>query len=268
MNPTNRYRPAEMKISAHCLDTLADVRHGFFTREGGVSGGIYASLNCGFGSDDRSEHVAENRARVAAAVDLSADALLTVHQVHSPDVVTVTAAWRPADAPRADAMVTRETGIALGILAADCAPVLFAAPHAGVIGAAHAGWKGALGGVVEATLDRMQALGADRAQIAAAIGPCIAQSSYEVGAEFRERFVTADPDHARFFAAGARAGHHQFDLPAFVRSRLEAAGVGTVETLGRDTYEDETLFSYRRATHRGEPDYGRNLSIIALTPPD
>ena len=257
-----------MQITTPSLDRLDGIRHGFFSRQGGVSGGIYASLNCGFGSNDRAEHVAENRARVAAALDLAANALLTVHQVPSPDVVTVTATWQPGDAPRADAMVTCVPGIALGILAADCAPVLFADREAGVVGAAHAGWKGALGGVIEATVDRMIALGAVPGRIAAAVGPCIAQESYEVGAEFRDRFVAAAPAHEQYFGAGARAGHYQFNLPAFVRSRLEAAGVGSIATLDRDTYADETLFSYRRATHRAEDDYGRNLSVITLSRPD
>lgn len=260
-----------MKITAPSLDRLArnrtgGIQHGFFSRQGGVSSGIYASLNCGFGSNDRAGHVAENRARVAAALDVAPDALLTVYQVHSPDVVTVTATWRPDTAPKADAMVTRTPGIALGILAADCAPVLFADPVSGVIGAAHAGWKGALGGVAEATIEQMIALGAVRTQIAAAIGPCIAPESYEVGAEFRERFVTDAADHERFFTAGARPGHHQFDLPGFVHSRLKTAGISTIENLARDTYSDETLFSYRRATHRSETDYGRNLSVIVLNP--
>jgi hypothetical protein len=253
-----------MQITASSLDRLDGVRHGFFSREGGVSGGIYASLNCGFGSSDRADHVAENRARVAAAVDLPPDAVLTVYQVHSPEVVTVMATWSPGEAPKADGMVTRTPGIALGILAADCAPVLFADAQAGVVGAAHAGWKGALAGVVETTVARMVGLGAKPANIAAVVGPCIAQKSYEVGAEFRDRFVAAATAHERFFVAGERAGHYQFDLPAFVQSRLEAAGVGSIATLARDTYGNETLFSYRRATHRGESDYGRNLSIIAL----
>jgi YfiH family protein len=257
-----------MQFSAPLLDRLDGIAHGFFTREGGVSGGIYASLNCGFGSRDRTEHVAENRARVAAALDLPAEALLTVYQVHSPDVVTVTRTWRPDGAPRADAMVTREPGVALSVLAADCAPVLFADSAARIVGAAHAGWKGALGGVVEATIARMVELGATRAAIVASVGPCIAQASYEVGDEFRDRFVVADPAHARFFADGTRPGHCQFDLPGFVRSRLEAAGIGGVETLDRDTYADEGLFSYRRATHRSEGDYGRNLSAIAIVGAD
>jgi YfiH family protein len=254
-----------MQISATSLDRHDGVRHGFFTREGGVSGGIYASLNCGYGSDDRAENVTENRARVAGAIDIAADALLTVYQFHSPAVVTVSATWQPDTAPKADAMVTNRPGVALGILAADCAPVLFADSQAGVIGAAHAGWKGALGGVVEATVAAMQALGADRRRIAAAIGPCIAQASYEVSTEFRERFLAETEAHDHFFAAGARPGHFQFDLPAFVCHRLDMAGVSAIETIDRDTYADETLFSYRRTTHRGEPDYGRNLSAIALS---
>ncbi len=254
-----------MQFTASTLDAIDAIRHGFFTREGGVSDGIYASLNCGFGSGDKTENVAANRARVADAVGLPYRALLTVYQVHSADVVTVTADWRPEDAPKADAMVTREPGIGLGILAADCAPVLFADRAVGVVGAAHAGWKGALGGVIEATLDRMIELGAERSRIAAAVGPCIARDSYEVGGEFRDRFLAASTGYDRFFAAGRREAHYQFDLTGFVRSRLESAGLTAVEALDRDTYSDETLFSYRRATHRQEGDYGRNLSVIALT---
>lgn len=253
-----------MHLTVSSLKSLAGIRHGFFTREGGVSGGIYASLNCGFGSNDDATHVMANRSRVASAIGLPYEALLTVYQVHSPEVVTVTAAWRPDDAPRADAMVTREPGLALGILAADCAPVLLADCEAGVIGAAHAGWKGALGGVIEATLERMAELGAQTSRVSAAVGPCIARESYEVGAEFRARFVADNAGHARHFAAGQRDGYYQFDLPGFVRDRLAATGVASVEDVARDTYGDETLFSYRRATHRQEGDYGRNLSVIAL----
>lgn len=256
-----------MQLSASTLDEIDGIRHGFFTREGGVSGGIYASLNCGFGSKDRTEDVATNRGRVADALDLPHHSLLTVYQVHSPAVVTVAAeGWHHTNAPKADAMATRAPGVALGILAADCTPVLFADPDANVIGAAHAGWKGALDGVLEATLAAMQALGARTSHIRAAVGPCIAQISYEVGSEFRDRFVAVSADNDQFFAAGDRDAHHQFDLPGYVEARLAAAGINAIESLGRDTCSDETLFSYRRATHRRESDYGRNISVIALEP--
>lgn len=254
-------------LTTAALSCLDGVRHGFFTREGGVSGGIYASLNCGFGSNDVADDVAANRARAAAAVGLPYRSLVTAYQVHSPGVVTVERAWQPERAPRADAMVTRSPGIALGILAADCAPVLLADRAAGVVGAAHAGWRGALTGVIDATVDGMVRLGADVARIVAAIGPCIAPDSYEVGAEFRERFMAAAVENEPFFQAGERAGHYRFDLPGFVRARLAAAGVATIARVDRDTYADEALFSYRRATHRSERDYGRNLSVIALAPP-
>jgi polyphenol oxidase len=249
------------------LPLLRDGRltHGFFTREGGVSGGIYASLNCGFGSGDDRGAVAENRARVAARLGL-AD-LRTVHQVHGRTVAAIdgAAAWMPTAAPRADAMVTATPGVALGILTADCAPVLLADPAAGVIGAAHAGWRGALDGVLEAAVDAMVALGAQRGAIRAAVGPCIAQPSYEVGRDFPAPFLARDRADTRFFAPG-RDGRHQFDLAGYAASRLRAARVGAVEVMQVDTYaEAELCFSYRRATHRGEPDYGRQLSAIALT---
>ncbi len=241
------------------------IRHGFFARRGGVSGGIYASLNCGFGSNDYAADVAENRRRVAHALDMADTSLVTVHQIHSPDVVTVTAPWQPAQAPRADAMVSDRPGIALGVLTADCAPVLFADPAAGVVGAAHAGWRGALDGVIAATVAAMAALGARRHRICAAIGPCIAQPSYEVGGGFPAPFLAADATNDRFFIAAARPDHWQFDLPGFVLSQLAQAGIADPTNLGEDTYPaPELYFSYRRATHNAEPDYGRNLSVIAL----
>jgi hypothetical protein len=243
---------------------LARVRHGFYGRDGGVSGGIYRTLNCGYGSRDDRAAVHENRSRVAAALGVGHGALLTVHQVHSPTAIEVTQAWDVLRPPQADAMVTKVPGLALGVLAADCAPVLFADAEAGVVGAAHAGWKGALDGVLEATVAAMVRLGARAGHIAAAVGPCIAQASYEVGPEFRDRFLAADPGHGRWFAAG-RDGRCQFDLAGFAASRLAAAGVGTVERLEIDTYpEDNRQFSYRRATHRNEPGYGRAISAVML----
>jgi len=243
------------------------IAHGFFGRTGGVSTGIYESLNCGFsrlaGEKDGWAAVVENRRRVAEA--LGGPQIVTLSQIHSPQVVTVTAPWALADSPQADAMVTTMPGIALGILTADCAPVLFADAQARVIGAAHAGWKGALGGVLEATLAAMEALGAQRARIAAAIGPCIAQASYEVGPEFRAQFVAADAANARFFVPSDRAGHHRFDLEGFVADRLARAGVDKIEALAACTYgRAADFFSFRRATHRNEPDYGREISAIVL----
>ncbi|HEX7752456.1 MAG TPA: peptidoglycan editing factor PgeF [Novosphingobium sp.] len=239
---------------------LDGVPHGFLGRRGGVSTGAVASLNAGLGSADDPAAVAENRRRAAAAV-LPGAPLVGVYQVHSPVCVTVTEPWDEADRPHADALVTDRRGVLLGILTADCAPVLLADRAAGVIGAAHAGWKGAVGGVVEATVAAMVALGARREGIAAAVGPCIAQASYEVDAGFRERFAD---DDARFFAAGA-PGHWQFDLAGYVVGRLAAAGVGRVESLGLDTYAAPGRFySFRRATHAREPDYGRQIALIGL----
>ncbi len=256
-----------MSIRVVTAAALAGTRHGFLGREGGVSGGIYASLNIGLGSADDLALVAANRARAVAAVAPGA-VLVTLHQIHSADVVTVTAPYPDAagndQRPRADGMVTDRPGIALGILAADCAPVLFADAAAGVIGAAHAGWRGALYGVCTATLAAMEALGARRERIAAAIGPCIAARSYEVDDAFAARFTAVDPAHDRFFASG-RTGHRQFDLEGFLVAQLAEAGLRRVEALGIDTYTAaDRYFSYRRTTHAGEPDYGRQVAIIAL----
>ena len=243
--------------------SLADTPHGFLGRRGGVSTGIHAGLNVGWGSDDEREAIAENRRRATDAVLPGAN-LVTVHQVHSPDVVTVTEPWPDDSRPKADALVTNRPGLLLGILTADCAPVLLADVQAGVIGAAHAGWKGALSGVTDSTIAAMEALGAKRERIAAAIGPCIAQASYEVDDAFEARFVVADTFNARFFKLG-REGHAWFDLEGYVAMRLEAAGVATVEKLALDTYADESRFySYRRATHRAEPGYGREIAVIGL----
>ena len=243
--------------------SLAIIPHGFLGRRGGVSTGIHAGLNVGWGSDDEREAIAENRRRAGNSV-LPGATLVTVHQVHSPDVVTVTEPWPDDARPQADALVTDRPGLLLGLLTADCAPVLLAAVEAGVIGAAHAGWKGALSGVTDSTIAAMEALGAKRERIAAAIGPCIAQTSYEVDDAFEARFVVADTFNARFFKLG-REGHAWFDLEGYVAMRLETAGVGTVEKLALDTYADESRFySYRRATHRGEPGYGREIAVIGL----
>ena len=251
-------------LSAPSLAGLASIRHGFFTRQGGVSGGIYGSLNVGYGSRDDRGAVAENRRRAVAALGLGAEALRTVYQVHGAKVIHVDAPW--ADPPRCDAMVTNRPGIALGILAADCAPVLFADAGAGIVGAAHAGWKGALAGVVQATVGAMLALGARREGIAAALGPAIAQSSYEVGPGFSTPFLAQNPGNADFFVGSARPGHFMFDLPGYITGVLEGLGLGAVSVLAEDTCSDPArFFSYRRATHCGEPDYGRSLSAIALT---
>ncbi len=242
---------------------LEGVPHGFLGRRGGVSGGLVAGLNTGLGSDDDPAAIAENRARAANAV-LPAARLVGLYQIHSPLCVTVSEPWDDADRPEADAMVTDRPGLLLGILTADCAPVLLADQAAGVIGAVHAGWKGALGGVTDAAIAAMEALGASRARIAAAIGPCIAQASYEVDDGFRARFADAAPGNARFFAAG-RPGHWQFDLEGYVASRLESAGIGQVERLGRDTLTaPDCFYSYRRASLAGEPAYGRQISLIGL----
>ncbi|ATI82073.1 peptidoglycan editing factor PgeF [Sphingobium yanoikuyae] len=242
---------------------LGDVPHGFAGRQGGVSTGVCAGLNVGLGSEDDRLAILRNR-------DLARDALLpgatlvTVRQVHSPDVVTVTAPIAEAERPEADAMVTRTPGLILGILTADCVPVLFADREAGVIGAAHAGWKGAISGVTDRTIAAMEMLGATRAGIACAIGPCIGRASYEVTLDFAERFERDDADNARFFSAG-RARHCQFDIAAYVASRLQAAGIGRISLLDEDTYSQaDRFFSYRRSCHAQESDYGRQISMIAL----
>lgn len=245
------------------LSGLAGIMHGYFGRKGGVSAGIYDSLNCGPGSNDAPEAVRENRGRVAHA--LGAVHLLSLYQVHGIEVITVREAWENgAGRPRCDAMVTDRPGLALGTLAADCGPVLFADAEAGVIGAAHAGWKGALAGVLERTVAAMEKLGAQRARIRAALGPTIAPASYEVGAEFPAPFLAENRENERFFAAGAKPGKHQFDLPGYVVARLERLGVAA-EWTGHDTLaEREDFFSYRRTTLAGGGDYGRNVSAIVL----
>ncbi|MFQ5959475.1 MAG: peptidoglycan editing factor PgeF [Alphaproteobacteria bacterium] len=254
-----------MILHAEPLRAAGAVRHGFFTREGGVSEGPFASLNCGLGSGDDPQRVAGNRARAMARLDLDGEALITAYQCHSADCVTVTEPWERGAAPKADAMVSHRPGVALGILTADCAPVLFADASAGVIGAAHAGWRGALGGVLEATVAAMAALGAARERTVAALGPCIGPQCYEVGPEFFAAFRDADAANAALFTASARDGHYMFDLPGYVMRRLSGLGLAGVALLAHDTCADaERFFSYRRACHAGERDYGRLLSAIAL----
>jgi YfiH family protein len=246
-----------------CAKVLGGVAHGFLGRRGGVSAGALAGLNVGFGSNDDRAAIAENRRRVIAAVMPGAE-LATVHQVHSANVVHVQNPWPQEERPHADAMVTTRAGLLLGILTADCAPVLLADAEAGVIAAAHAGWRGALAGVTDATIAAMEQSGARRDRIAAAVGPCITQASYEVDDAFRARFLDDDPDNAQFFIAG-RSGKPHFDLSGYVAKRLSAAGLDKIETLNLDTYaEPDRFYSYRRATHRGEPDYGRQVSLIGL----
>jgi YfiH family protein len=251
------------------LAALPAVRHGFFGREGGVSTGIYDSLNCGLGSDDDWDAIVENRARLARAVGATPEALLSPYQHHSADVVTVTEPWTWKTMPKADACVSATPGLALAVSTADCVPVLFADAEARVVGAAHAGWRGALCGVLANTVAAMEALGAARGSIVAAVGPCIRQASYQVGDDLRTAFVDADPANDRFFAPDAEdAARWRFDLAGAVRARLADAGVGTIEDLDIDTYADaDRYFSYRRSTHRKEPDYGRSLSAIVLTAP-
>jgi YfiH family protein len=250
-------------IDAISSDALLEVRHAFLGRRGGISEGEMWGLNAGYGSGDQPGLIAENRARAVAAV-LPGAALVTVHQVHSPTVVRVEQAWRETERPHADAMVADRPGLLLGILTADCAPVLFADAEAGVIGAAHAGWRGAVAGVTDATIAAMEQLGARRDRIAAAVGPCIAQESYEVDDAFRAKLLDADAGNARFFTTGP-AGKPHFDLPAYVAARLKAAGIDRVDCLGLDTYADpDRFFSYRRTTHLGEPSYGRQIALIGL----
>ena len=252
-----------MTFGSSLLSAIPGLRHAFFTRGGGVSGGIYEGLNGGLGSNDDATHVAENRRRMAVQMGVTPDRFLSLHQTHSPDAVVATGPWT-SDKPRADAIVTRTEGLAIGVTAADCGPILFVDPAARVIGAAHAGWKGALTGVLESTVDAMEKLGADRGGIVAAIGPMIRQHSYEVGGEFVERFLGADSANVAYFIPADRAGHSMFDLAGFIRMRLENAGVLMIDDIGVDTYSDERFYSYRRSVHRKEPDYGRHVHAIAL----
>ncbi|MDB5689384.1 MAG: hypothetical protein JWL91_1260 [Sphingomonas bacterium] len=253
-----------MPIQPILSPALTPIPHGFLGRQGGVSTGLYAGLNVGLGSDDERAAIIENR-RLAAAAVAPAARLVTLHQVHSAEAVMVAEPFADDARPHADALVTDRPGLLLGILTADCVPVLLADARSGVVGAAHAGWKGAIAGVTDATIAAMERLGANRDRIAAAIGPCIGRASYEVDEAFLGRFAAADPGNERFFRDGRRAGYYQFDIEAYVVARLAAAGIVRIEALGLDTYADEArFFSYRRATHRGEPGYGRQISLIAV----
>jgi YfiH family protein len=253
-----------VKIEASSL-ALTGIRHAFFTRDGGVSAGLYASLNGGTGSRDDIGNVAENRVRMASAVGVAPERFLTAYQIHSPTVVVAEAPWTAETRPRADAIVTRMRALAIGVTTADCGPILLADPQARVIGAAHAGWRGALTGVIEATVDAMERLGAARAHIRAAIGPMIRQANYEVGPDLIARFAAEDRASSRFFSLASREGHALLDLGGYVAERLKRAGVGEIEDLGLCTYADPSrFFSYRRSTHRAEADYGRHVNAIAL----
>jgi len=252
-------------IEAANLSGLRRISHGFFTRQGGISAGIYASLNCGLGSRDDIAAVLENRSRVARHLGTAAGRLVSVYQVHSAEAVTVTSPWERDSAPEADAMVSSTPGLAIGVLTADCAPVLLADERAGVVAGAHAGWRGALAGVLDETVSQMEALGADRRHITAAIGPAISAGAYEVGDEFKARFIADDIENAAYFSIPHGAGSPHFDLPRYVFDRLSSLGLGQVATLDVCTYSEESrLFSYRRAVHRGEDDYGRQISAILL----
>jgi polyphenol oxidase len=247
------------------LAQLSGIRHAFFTRAGGVSKGVYASLNAGVGSNDEPRNVAENRVRMAAALGVPPEHFLTCYQVHSPNAVVAVEPWGPGARPRADAIVTTVAGLAIGVSTADCGPVLFADAQARVIGAAHAGWRGALAGVTDEAIAAMERLGAARDRIVAALGPMIRQANYEVGTDVWDRFVAADPANARFFRPSTRERHFMFDLAGYVAARLAAAGIGTIEDIDACTYADAAkFFSYRRMTHRGEADYGRHINAIVL----
>jgi polyphenol oxidase len=251
-------------VTCPALSAHSGIRHAWFTREGGVSTGLYGSLNGGLGSNDDREHVLENRRRMADCIGASQERFLSVWQVHSPDVVTVTGPW-DGERPRADALVTATAGLAISVATADCGPVLFADAQAGVIGAAHAGWQGAYKGVLEATLVAMEALGAQRERMTATIGPMLSQANYEVGPEFIQRFYLQSSANASYFRPSKKPGHAMFDLPAYNRMRLRKAGVGAVQDLALCTYADEQrFFSYRRTTHRQEADYGRLISAIMI----
>jgi YfiH family protein len=253
-------------LQAQSLSKLPGIRHGFFTRVGGVSEGVYESLNGGVGSEDSPANVAENRARMAKHLGVAPDRFLTCYQIHSPDVVVAETPWLSSERPRADAIVTRTPHLAIGISTADCGPVLLADPEAQVIGAAHAGWRGALTGVIEQTVAAMEKLGARRGRIVAAAGPMIRQPNYEVGQDLIDRFVAVDPNTIRFFKPAQRPGHSMFDLAGYLVSRLRRAEIAEIEDLGFCTYADPAQFySYRRTTHRAEPDYGRHINAIALT---
>ena len=257
---------SEASLQAPALAALNGINHAFFTRGGGVSDGLYRSLNGGVGSKDAAERVAENRARMAARLGVTPDALLSAYQTHSADVAIAERPWPLGDRPRADAIITKVPRLAVSVSTADCGPVLFADTEAGVIGAAHAGWRGALTGILEATISAMERLGADRARIVTALGPMIRQPNYEVGPEFLERFRAADQDNERFFAPANRDGHAHFDLAGYIAARLRHCGIDRIDDLQTCTYADpDRLYSYRRSVHRSEPDYGRHINAIALT---
>lgn len=252
-------------IEAPALSRIDGVRHAFFTRTGGTSDGIYQSLNIGLGSKDDRDRVLENRSKVCGVLEIGDDSLATPHQIHSAKAVTVRDVWEPGKGPKADAVVTDRPGIALGVATADCGPVLFADREARVIGAAHAGWRGAHDGILEATLDAMEKLGSDRGTVTAVLGPTISAAAYEVGPEFKDRFLLSQPDNDRYFSPSSRPDHAMFDLPAYIVARLKDIGVGSIANLGLCTYSDGArFFSYRRSTHQNEPDYGRLMSAIAL----
>jgi len=252
-------------VEAKALKALKSVRHGFFTRHGGVSEGLYATLNCALRSKDDPTNVRENRLRVAAAMGVDADHFVSGYQVHGCAVATVYRPWNLASRPEVDALVTAKRGVALGVTIADCAPLLFADEEAGVIGVAHAGWKGALAGIAEATVDAMENLGAETERIVVAVGPCIGPDSYEVGPEFRDKFLAADPANARFFKDGPRADHPLFDLPGYIEARLKTLKLAAIEMIGLDTRPDGSdFFSYRRACLNEEPAFGHNIAAIAL----
>ena len=255
-----------LPLTARCLSGLVGIRHGFFTREGGVSEGIYASLNCGHGSQDDRGHVTENRRRVAVALGQStAEHVSTLYQVHSATALVIDQSLPRESLPKADALVTRTPGVVVGTLAADCTPVLFADPEAKVVAAAHAGWRGALTGVLEATIVQMESIGGDRRRIRAAVGPCINQAAYEVGPEFEQTFLVVNPGYACFFVRPIGSARPHFDLPGFVESRLRTAGLGEVERQSPCTFGPQSrFFSYRRTTKAGEPDYGRQISAIVV----
>jgi YfiH family protein len=258
--------PDKAMFSASTLARCDGIRHGFFSRQGGVSSGIYGSLNCSLGSRDEVESVRQNRARVAETLGVEPHGLLSLYQVHSAKAVIAEKSWDAGGAPEADAVVTRTPGLAIAVLTADCAPVLFCDPEARIIGAAHAGWRGALSGIIDAAVASMEELGAKRERIAAAVGPCISQRAYEVGADYVERFLAEEPASTTFFMTDESSGEPHFDLAGYVAERVARAGVGTIADLGLCTYCDETrFFSYRRSQHHGEDDYGRQISAIVLT---
>ncbi|HRY07749.1 MAG TPA: peptidoglycan editing factor PgeF [Hyphomicrobiaceae bacterium] len=252
-------------LTATTLAVLPGINHGFFTREGGVSDGLYASLNCGLGSNDDRTHVLENRRRVATTLGRPEAPVVTLYQTHSASARIVTGPEDPTDLPKADGLVTATPGVIIGVLTADCCPVLFADPDAKVVGAAHAGWRGAVGGIVEATVSKMEEAGARREHIRAAIGPCIGPAAYEVGPEFEAELLALDTDNARFFSKPSAQAKPRFDLPGYVLARLQGLGLGSVQNATTCTYGNESrFFSYRRSCHRKEPDYGRQISAILV----